>query len=334
MKEMNKRERYTDEEWEKLASLLSGEKEEHTELLDRFMADDYSNTGKQWEELRNMNNEKKIDVDKAWNNVYGRMNEAGFKSDHEPSGTSVFRSHLMKIAAAALVLLALGATALYFNNSGLLSKKLTASTGNDQKNLQVVLPDGSRIFLNRNSELSYHAKFAKNKREVKLTGEAFFEITPDSLHPFIIDAGKAIIKVLGTSFNVITENAESSVEVFVKTGKVMLTDNSGSQSVIIDPGFVGTMDSKMNEKKINNDPNYLSWQTGLLVYNGQKLDVVLKDLKRVYNMKITADDPTILENRWTTPIDNQPQDTIIRLICASFNLRYTKDGNIYHLKNE
>ncbi|MCE5345246.1 MAG: FecR family protein [Bacteroidales bacterium] len=331
---MNKRERYTDEEWEKLASLLSGEKEEHTELLDRFMADDYSNTGKQWEELRNMNNEKKIDVDKAWNNVYGRMNEAGFKSDHEPSGTSVFRSHLMKIAAAALVLLALGATALYFNNSGLLSKKLTASTGNDQKNLQVVLPDGSRIFLNRNSELSYHAKFAKNKREVKLTGEAFFEITPDSLHPFIIDAGKAIIKVLGTSFNVITENAESSVEVFVKTGKVMLTDNSGSQSVIIDPGFVGTMDSKMNEKKINNDPNYLSWQTGLLVYNGQKLDVVLKDLKRVYNMKITADDPTILENRWTTPIDNQPQDTIIRLICASFNLRYTKDGNIYHLKNE
>jgi len=75
----------------------------------------------------------------------------------------------------------------------------------------------------------------------------------------------------------------------------------------------------------------LSWNTGLLVYDGQKLDIVLKDLRRVYNMEIVADDPDILENTWTSPIDNQSQDTIIRLICASFNLSYTKDGSIYHL---
>ena len=75
----------------------------------------------------------------------------------------------------------------------------------------------------------------------------------------------------------------------------------------------------------------MSWNTGLLVYNGQKLDVVFNDLKKVYNMDIVADDPGILENKWTSPIDNQPQDTIIRLICASFNLSYTKDGSIYHL---
>jgi hypothetical protein len=48
-------------------------------------------------------------------------------------------------------------------------------------------------------------------------------------------------------------------------------------------------------------------------------------------MDIETADPAILENRWTSPIDNQPQETIIRLICASFNLSYTKDGNIYHL---
>ena len=91
------------------------------------------------------------------------------------------------------------------------------------------------------------------------------------------------------------------------------------------------MDSEISEKIINEDPNYMSWNTGLLKYNGQKLDIVFNDLKRVYNMDIVADDPVILENRWTSPINNQPEETIIRLICTSFNLSYTKDGNVYHL---
>ena len=132
----------------------------------------------------------------------------------------------------------------------------------------------------------------------------------------------------------ITKNSESAVEVYVKTGKVMLTDNAGSQSMLLDPGFVGTMDSKTSGKEFNRDPNYLSWHNGLLVYNRQKLDVVFKDLKRVYNMDIIADDPEILENTWVSPIDNQSQDTIIRLICTSFNLSYTKDGNVYHLSKK
>jgi transmembrane sensor len=169
---------------------------------------------------------------------------------------------------------------------------------------------------------------------VRLTGEAFFEISADASKPFIIDAGNAMVKVIGTSFNVITENSESAVEVFVKTGRVMLSDNSGSKSVILDPEFIGTMDLKNYEKIQNKNPNYLSWNTGLLVYNGQKLDIVFDDLKRVYDMDIVADDPSILDNTWTSPIDNQKQDTIIRLICASFNLSYTKDGSVYHLSKK
>jgi ferric-dicitrate binding protein FerR (iron transport regulator) len=91
------------------------------------------------------------------------------------------------------------------------------------------------------------------------------------------------------------------------------------------------MFQKRSEKSVNNDPNYMSWNTGLLVYDGQTLDVVFRDLKRVYNMDIVADDPDIITNTWTSPIDNQPQETIIRLICVSFNLSYTKDGSVYHL---
>ena len=331
MKEMKNTERFTDKEWEELASNLSDEKTEQTDLLERFMAEDPNNSGKMWKDLKNMDNQEEIDVDKAWENVHSRLKENVARISDRPVRFSFMRTTLFRIAAVALILLGLGTASIYMNNSGYLSKKITVIAGNEQKNVLVSLPDGSKIYLNRNSEFSYRKNFGRHGRDVQLAGEAFFEISPDVSKPFIIDAGKAKVKVVGTSFNVITNNTESAVEVFVKTGKVLVSDISGSQTIQLDPGFVGTMNSKASAKSLNNNPNYLSWKTGLLVYNGQKLDVVFNDLKRVYNMDIVADDPEILENTWVSPIYNQSQETIIRLICTSFILGYTKDDNVYHL---
>jgi ferric-dicitrate binding protein FerR (iron transport regulator) len=322
MKEMNNNERFTEKEWEELASILSGEKSENEELVNRFAADDINKSGEMWRELGNMSNEEEINVDRAWNKVSARINVNRFQ---------IMRSSFIRIAAAALIILGVGSASLYLNNSGYLSKKVSVVTNIEEKNKVVNLPDGSKISLNRNSELSYRENFGKRNRNVKLTGEAFFEIAPDATKPFIIDAGKAEVKVVGTSFNVITNNNNSAVEVFVTTGKVILADKSGSQSLSLEPGFVGNMDSETSAKAINNDPNYLAWNTGRLVYTGQKLDIVFKDLNRVYNMKIVTDDPSILENPWNSPIDEGAEETIILIICRSFNLSYTKDGDVYHL---
>ena len=334
MKEMKNIESFTDKEWEELASILSDEKSGNSDLLDQFIAGDLKNTGKTWKELKTMSDKKEIDVDKAWNKVSSRLMESGYEINEAPYKIRFMRTTVLRIAAAALILLSLGGTAVYLINKGLLNKNITILAGNDQKNVLVSLPDGSTVYLNRNSEFSYHKNFGKKGRNVKLTGEAFFKISPDVTKPFIIDAGKANVKVVGTSFNVITNNKESDVEVFVKTGKVLVSDQSGSQTIQLDPGYVGTMNSKTSGKTINIDPNYLSWNTGDLEYSGQKLSVVFKDLKRVYNMDIIADDPLILENPWSSPIDNSSQETIIRLICTSFNLSYAKDGNVYHLSRK
>jgi len=328
---MKKTKNFNDKEWEELASLLSEEKNEQSGFLYRFQTEDIYNTSEHWNELRNLKSKEEINVEKAWLRVFDRLSNKKIRMNYSPPKLNILRSKFMRVAAIALIVLSLGATAIYLNNSGYLGKNNTVITDNDHKNLLIDLPDGSRIFLNRNTELSYSSNFGNRKREVKLNGEAFFEIFADASKPFLIDAGDAMVKVVGTSFNVITKNAESSVEVYVKSGKVILSDNSGSKSLIIDPEYVGTMNLKTSNKIVNTDPNYISWNTGLLVYNGQKLDVVFNDLKRVYNMDIVADDPEILENTWTSPIDNQSQDTIIRLICASFNLSYKKDGTIYHL---
>jgi ferric-dicitrate binding protein FerR (iron transport regulator) len=326
-------ENYTDQEWEELASILSDEKGEHSDLIDRFAEEDANNSSKKWKELR-MNSNEKIDVDRAWNNVQSRLSENNLLVAEKSLRVRFTRSTFMRIAAVALILLSLGSAVIYINNAGYLSKKISVIAGIDQKNVLVSLPDGSKIYLNRNSEFSYRSNFGKHGRNVSLTGEAFFEIAPDVTKPFIIDAGKAKVKVVGTTFNVITNNTESAVEVFVKTGKVIVSDESGTKSIQLDPGYVGTMNSKASDKKINENPNYISWKTGYLDYNGQKLNIVFKDLKRVYNMEIVADDPSILENPWSSPIDNVDQETIIQMICTSFNLSFEKDGDTYHLSKK
>ena len=76
MKPMNNIEKYTDKEWEELASLLSEEQSEIKDLLSRFMADDSHNTVQQWKELQDMNNQKEINVDKAWDKVSSRLKES------------------------------------------------------------------------------------------------------------------------------------------------------------------------------------------------------------------------------------------------------------------
>jgi transmembrane sensor len=334
MKNMKNKERFTDKEFEELASILSDEYGEKTDLLDRFIAEDPDNSGKIWKDLKNMNSKEEIDVDRAWTNVHSRLTENGLLLSEKPAGIRLMSTTLFRIAAAALILIGLGTSAVYMNNAGYFSKKITVIAGNDQKNILITMPDGSKVYLNRNSVFSYRKNFGEHKRDVKLTGEAFFEITPDVSKPFIIDAGKASIKVVGTSFNVITNNPESSVEVFVKTGKVLISDNSGSQSVQLDPGYVGIVNSKTAARTLNDNPNYISWKTGYLEYSGQKLNVVFNDLKRVYNMDIVADNPLILENPWHSPIDNVDEETIIRMICTSFNLSYKKDGNVYHLSKK
>jgi transmembrane sensor len=327
---MNNTGRFTDREWEEIASALSGEKEGRPELMNRFLSEDNNQVEKKWKGLRTMNEDKDINVDDAWNKVSLKIDTAGAEG-REPGKFMLMRSTFMRVAAVALILLGISAAAIYFISSDSLSRKIVVATANSQVNYRVSLPDGSSIFLNRNSKLTYHSNFGRHSRAVALSGEAFFDIARDPSKPFTIDAGKASVRVVGTSFNVITNNPDSAVEVFVRTGKVVLSDNTGNKNLLLEPGFVGTMDSKVSDKKINSNPNYLSWQTKKLDYNGQTLDIVFRDLKHVYNMNIVADDPSILDETWSITIDNKSPEIIIQLICGSFILGYSKDGDIYHL---
>jgi len=111
----------------------------------------------------------------------------------------------------------------------------------------------------------------------------------------------------------------------------MLTSTDGSKSVTLEPESVGMVSDASASQAPNTNVNYLAWHTDMLVYEGERLEVVFSDLKRSFNIDIKAADPAIYEYRLTSPFERQPHDTIIKLICTTFNLHSAREEDTYIL---
>lgn len=334
MKKINNTENWNDREWAGAAAWLSGEENGSGEDA-RILAGEEEDIMKKWNDLKVAGKEP-VDIDKAWAKLNDRIEAAEKPSlnrqDSRPEIKLPDRRtpFLMTFARiAAMVIIIAGAGWLLFEVAA--PQKITVTSSPGQKNIEVLLADGSTVFLNRNSSLTYPKNFRSGTRRVTLRGEAFFDIARDEEHPFIIDAGKAKIRVLGTSFNVITENASNEVEVYVSSGKVMVTSEDGTSSLTLEPEYVGKISGSSAVQALNTNVNYLAWHTGMLSYDGERLGVVFEDLKRTFNIEIKVADPEISEFRLTSPFEQQPQDTIVKLICTTFNLRFVREGDTYIL---
>ncbi|MDF1559762.1 MAG: FecR domain-containing protein [Bacteroidales bacterium] len=312
----------SEQDWADAAAWLSGENTADEEAA-RILINEDNDIMKKWDDLKNIDDEI-IDVDKAWEKLNRRI-----ETDSPVitlNGMSFMHS-FVRIAATVIIVTGLGW--LFFKVAG--PEKITVSSGSDEKNIEVLLSDGSKAYLNRDSRLTYPENFRGDSRTVSLAGEAFFDIAPDSSRPFIIDAGNASVKVVGTSFSVMTDNGNNEVEVYVESGSVMLSSKDGEQNVTLEPQFVGRISDRGSSQAVNTDANYLSWHTDMLIFDGERLETVFADLKRTFNINIVAADPVINDYRLTSPFVDQPHDTIIKVICTTFNLHSVREEGVYRL---
>jgi len=312
----------TDREWAAAAAWLSGEGNQGEEAA-RILISEEGDIMKKWNDLKQADKED-IDVDNAWEKLNRRIEaESPAITLRRPS----FMQNFVRIAAMVVIVAGLGW--LFFEVAA--PKQITVASAADQKNVEAMLPDGSMVYLNRNSTLKYPKHFNNSNRKVSLEGEAFFDIARDESRPFILDAGQATVRVLGTSFNVITDNGNDEVEVFVSSGSVMVTSADGSRSETLEPDYVGRISDREASQARNTNVNYMSWHTNMLVFDGERLENVFTDLKRTFDIDIIAAEPAINDYRLTSPFEDQPHDTIIKVICTTFNLRSAKEEGIYRL---
>lgn len=157
--------------------------------------------------------------------------------------------------------------------------------------LTVSLPDGTIVKLNAGSTISYPAEFSGNKREVRFSGEGFFEVVKDSSKPFIIESDGIFTKVLGTSFNLRSYSNEGEINVAVVTGKVEIRQPADT-SVLLLPYEMGVFDKSKRQitKQVYDSGIVLAWQDDVLNFNKMPLPKVVDELEKWYGVKFVMDE--------------------------------------------
>jgi len=153
---------------------------------------------------------------------------------------------------------------------------------------QIVLPDGSKVWLNAATTLRYPANFKGLKeRHVELDGEAYFEVAHNAACPFIVTAGNQTVRVLGTHFNIMAYKDEKAVKTTLLQGSVKLT--SGSVSGLLKPGEQGSIFNKALFVVPVKADEIIAWKNGLFVFNNTDLYTLMRQLARWYDVNIQYD---------------------------------------------
>lgn len=201
-------------------------------------------------------------------------------------------------------------------------------TTSDSVQTTVVLPDGTKVWLNYGSELQYSRRFKAN-RTLQLKGEAYFEVAHDSIHPFVVQANDASVRVLGTKFNVEAYANTAIDNVTVTEGRVSY--GAGQETVNLIAGDKGLFSKETGavQKTINDDANFLSWKTKAFVFDNTQLTDALNDLAKVYRFTFKLSEPSLNNLTLTAQFTNRPLDEILQTISLTLTVKIIKQSGNY-----
>lgn len=315
--------------WNLMSRYLSNELslEETEELLtwlddDPARADLLKELQDTWDATKNYPENFNVDTSAGWQKLRTLIDE-----QERPKVRTLSKVAWIGIAASFLLVAFVG----FLGYKNLTQTKLIEITTIEGQNTEIMLPDGSKVWLNENSTLSYPDDFNEDaKREVKLKGEAFFEVTKNPERPFIIEAGKTVTRVLGTSFNVRQDN-QGSIKVSVVTGKVSFQPVENSrQELILLPGDAGviTKEGYSAKSKFGNQ-NFLYWKSRQLAFTNATLSEVLKTVENAYHVKFHLNEEELLNRRITTSFNQIPLSEVLEVIEVLLDLKIKKTDSVY-----
>ncbi|TAE26861.1 MAG: DUF4974 domain-containing protein [Cytophagales bacterium] len=197
----------------------------------------------------------------------------------------------------------------------------------------LTLPDGSRVWLNADSRLEYPKRFTGSLREVRLVGEAFFDVAHNPAQPFVIRLETASIRVLGTSFNVRAYPGDATVKTTVVTGRVAFIPNKAAQTnrptpadtlfVTPDQHVVQQVVTRTAEAEPVVAVKETAWKDNRLVFDQTPMHEVARTLERWYGTRVTLKTPTLTNCPLTATFEGQSLREVMDLMTRTGRFRYT-----------
>jgi ferric-dicitrate binding protein FerR (iron transport regulator) len=258
------------------------------------------------------------DATLALEKIHARINKRTSAAGHRRG-----RFYYMKWAAVLIMTIGVGLAA-YIRYTDNTVEVVTA----EDNTKELLLADGSKVWLNGSSKIRYKEHFDTQRREVYLEGEAYFEVAKDQSRPFIIRAHHSTTEVLGTSFNVRAPLADDKVVVTVNSGKVSLYGARPAEKVMLVKGDRGVFSIQAGQviKARNTDRNFISWKTGKIVFDNTPFDTVAAVLSRHYRKAITIERP-MAGCRLTSTFEHQPLAGILEELAAMMSIVVKEEGN-------
>ncbi len=230
-----------------------------------------------------------------------------------------------RVAAVLLLPLLLISAFLYLKVQEYYSQKdvyveITSPAGS---RTSMNLPDGSKVWMNGNSSISYPVSFNQH-RQVKLKGEAFFRVSSDRKHPFLVQAGDLTIKATGTEFNVQAYPDEAGMSVILKEGNVSVLDAKQSvlQEMKADHRYHFDRHTSGSEYTQIKAQHYTDWINGRLVFENATMREVIKRMEHWYGVQIEVRDSTLLDLHFKATFINESIDEALKLLQATATFRY------------
>jgi transmembrane sensor len=309
-----------------LVSVFSGGvTPEEQQMLDEWVKESaenkryYTEQKKLWEIFNMHQKMQKIDDQKAFVSISSQLFPA-----------KKFNLLLVLTRIAAVLLLpVLMAFAYYYYSSTKHTEQFSTVYNTAETSLgmrsSLTLPDGTKVWLNAGSKLSYPVLFSDEFREVKLSGEAYFEVKKDKNWPFMVSSGNMNIIVSGTTFNCNAYPENNEIQTVLVEGQVTVANQSATEVEELLPGELATF-SKDNQRmtKTKTDLHkYIAWKSGKLMFRDDRMDLVVEKLERWYNVEINIKEKEISDYIYTATFIDESLDQVLKMLSLSAPISYT-----------
>lgn len=307
--------------------------------LEEFLA--YVNQAKYDDQLRHLIRKVYSSLENS-GGIPTHVNEKGRLISFEPEWVAPIKpisrkKNPVRYAVAATIIIAVGILWLGTRSSHeknlpiAIGTVLTKKGTNRSESKFLLLEDSTQVWLNAASSLEYPDQFDRQKREVYLAGEAFFDVKHAEEIPFIIHTGTVSTTVLGTAFNIKAYPGEKNIIIAVTRGKVRITRKDGWE-ITLTKGQqlkLNESDASSIEKTVPTE-TIAGWQQGNIAYDDEALIDIISDMERIYNVNIHLADPVITGMHISTSFKKEiGVEQALQILCKVSDSKLSKDGNDY-----
>ncbi len=211
--------------------------------------------------------------------------------------------------------------------------KLSTAPGAE---LCVCMEDGTTIWLNSNTEIEYPSRFDGNVRNVKLKGEAYFEVHTDSLRPFIVSTGEVNVRVYGTQFNVNTRR-HNTVSTTLVEGSVALIPQDSDKEVFLTPGETGKYNDTTGKIKVTEEDLdlYIGWRKGAYHFSDTSLHDLFEEISGWYGIDVTFANEAICKEKFSGIISRKmPLNDLLNILEQTNYVDFKLNGKQLIIKDK